>query len=345
MIERNDYLKMLIERKRNGMVKVITGLRRCGKSYLLFEIYRKYLLSSGVKEDEIVALALDDDENAMCRNPLRLGEYLREMVSDVISSSVGSLTNPSKIADTFKSVKKQNITDDTVAKYLDYFTDAFLIAKAKRYDIKGRKYIGSPLKYYYTDVGLRNVRLNFRQTEENHIMENIIYNELVRRGLSVDSQSNLNVKSKIETLLSKRPEQRGCFMEYLSISLSGEQLERIFSGKKTLIFSRMLPVYFAPFLLLLYTSVEGADLKEASPVGLCLCEKVVRFPYEDLSYPDARYDGDPTVVDCGYGYYISYAEEVKSCLSYEEICKLGAGETLYALYIKESVRFHHEQAS
>ena len=134
-------------------------------------------------------------------------------------------------------------------------------------------------------------------------------------------------------------------MEYLSISLSGEQLERIFSGKKTLIFSRMLPVYFAPFLLLLYTSVEGADLKEASPVGLCLCEKVVRFPYEDLSYPDARYDGDPTVVDCGYGYYISYAEEVKSCLSYEEICKLGAGETLYALYIKESVRFHHEQAS
>lgn len=334
MIERNDYLKMLIERKGNGMVKVITGLRRCGKSYLLFEIYRQYLLSTGVKENEIVALALDDDENAMYRNPLRLGEYLREQVSDqskmyyvfldeiqkvasvknpylddteekigfvdvvlglmkkpnvdvyitgsnskmlssdivtefrgrgdevrvsplsyrefytayegdkrqawqeyfvyggmpflmrlkthqakskyladlfeniylsdilerhkllsrevlddvldVISSSVGSLTNPNKIADTFKSVKKLNITDDTIAKYLDYFTDAFLIAKAKRYDIKGRKYIGSPLKYYYTDVGLRNVRLNFRQTEENHIMENIIYNELVRRGFSVD---------------------------------------------------------------------------------------------------------------------------------------------------------------
>ena len=107
-------------------------------------------------------------------------------VLDVISSSVGSLTNPSKIADTFKSVKKQNITDDTIAKYLNYLTDAFLIAKAKRYDIKGRKYIGSPLKYYYTDIGLRNVRLNFRQTEENHIMENIIYNELVRRGFNVD---------------------------------------------------------------------------------------------------------------------------------------------------------------
>ena len=82
MIERNDYLKMLIERKGNGMVKVITGLRRCGKSYLLFEIYRQYLLSTGVKEDEIVALALDDDENAMYRNPLRLGEYLRGQVSD-----------------------------------------------------------------------------------------------------------------------------------------------------------------------------------------------------------------------------------------------------------------------
>ena len=334
MIERNDYLKMLIERKGNGMVKVITGLRRCGKSYLLFEIYRQYLLSTGVSEDEIVAFALDDDENAMYRNPLRLGEYLRGQVSDqskmyyvfldeiqkvvsvknpylddteekigfvdvvlglmkkpnvdvyitgsnskmlssdivtefrgrgdeirvsplsykefyaayegdkrqawqeyfvyggmpflmrlkthqakskyladlfeniylsdilerhkllsrevlddvldVISSSIGSLTNPSKIADTFKSVKKQNITDDTIGKYLNYLTDAFLIAKAKRYDIKGRKYIGSPLKYYYTDIGLRNVRLNFRQTEENHIMENIIYNELVRRGFSVD---------------------------------------------------------------------------------------------------------------------------------------------------------------
>ena len=107
-------------------------------------------------------------------------------ILDIVSSAVGSLTNPSKIADTFKSVKKLNITDDTVAKYLGYFADAFLISKARRYDIKGRKYIGSPFKYYYTDIGLRNVRLNFRQTEENHIMENIIYNELIYRGYSVD---------------------------------------------------------------------------------------------------------------------------------------------------------------
>lgn len=334
MIDRTDYLNMLIERRENGMVKVITGLRRCGKSFLLFEIYRQYLLSNGIKEDEIIALALDDDENAMYRNPLRLGEYIRSRIVDprktyyifideiqkvasiknpylddpeekigfvdvvlglmkkpnvdvyvtgsnskmlssdimtefrgrgdevrisplsfqefyaayegdkhqawheyfvyggmpflmrlkthqakskyltdlfetiyladirerhrladkqvlddlldVVSSASGSLTNPSKIADTFKSNKKSNVTDDTIAKYLDYFADAFLITKAKRYDIKGRKYIGSPFKYYYTDIGLRNARLNFRQTEENHIMENIIYNELVTRGYNVD---------------------------------------------------------------------------------------------------------------------------------------------------------------
>lgn len=334
MIDRTDYLNMLIERRENGMVKVITGLRRCGKSFLLFEIYRQYLLSNGIKEDEIIALALDDDENAMYRNPLRLGEYIRSRIVDprktyyifideiqkvasiknpylddpeekigfvdvvlglmkkpnvdvyvtgsnskmlssdimtefrgrgdevrisplsfqefyaayegdkhqawheyfvyggmpflmrlkthqakskyltdlfetiyladirerhrladkqvlddlldVVSSAIGSLTNPSKIADTLKSNKRSNVTDDTIAKYLDYFADAFLITKAKRYDIKGRKYIGSPFKYYYTDIGLRNARLNFRQTEENHIMENIIYNELVTRGYNVD---------------------------------------------------------------------------------------------------------------------------------------------------------------
>lgn len=333
MIERNTYLNQLIERKRNGMVKVITGIRRCGKSVLLFNIYHQYLNSIGVDDSHIIELALDDDENIALRNPINLGEYIRgkmtdsetyyifldeiqkvstiknpyvdapdqkvsfvdvvlglmkkpnadvyvtgsnsKMLSsdiltefrgrgdevrvyplsfreyygtyqgdkrqawrdyyvyggmpyilrlnthqakskylsdlfeniyisdilerhkisdravlddilDIISSSVGSLTNPSKIADTFKSVKKVNITDDTVAKYLDYFSDAFMISKARRYDIKGRKYIGSPFKYYYADIGLRNARLNFRQTEENHIMENIIYNELMLRGYSVD---------------------------------------------------------------------------------------------------------------------------------------------------------------
>lgn len=333
MIERKRYLEQLINKKENGLIKVITGIRRCGKSYLLFEIYHQYLNSIGIDNEHIIELALDDDENIRYRNPLELGEYIRsklvdqdkiyyifldeiqkvktiknpyldendtvgfvdvllglmkkknadvyvtgsnsKMLSsdiltefrgrgdeihvyplsfsefysafngdkhdawqnyftyggmpfittlsdrheksqylqnlfeniylkdilerhkiqnhdvldsllDVISSSIGSLTNPTKIANTFKSMQKNNVSDDTIAQYLDWFTDSFLIEKAKRYDIKGRKYIGSPLKYYYTDIGLRNARFNFRQTEENHIMENIIYNELILRGFSVD---------------------------------------------------------------------------------------------------------------------------------------------------------------
>ncbi len=334
MIDRDRYLEKLISKKDNGMVKVITGVRRSGKSYLLFTIYHQYLNSIGIKDEQIIEVALDDDINAMYRNPLKLGEYVRSLVTDkdkqyyvfldeiqkvasiknpylddegetigfvdvvlglmkienvdvyvtgsnskmlssdvltefrgrgdevrvyplsfkefydaysgdkheawkeyytyggmpfvmslkgheekakyltdlfntiylrdilernrinnkailddlldVISSSVGSLTNPNKIANTFASVKNLKISDDAIAKYLDYFTDAFLISKAERYNIKGRKYIGSPYKYYYTDIGLRNARLNFRQMEENHIMENIIYNELLNRGFSVD---------------------------------------------------------------------------------------------------------------------------------------------------------------
>lgn len=333
MIARNKYLNQLISKKENGMIKIITGIRRCGKSYLLFNIYHNYLNSVGVDDKHIVELSLDDDENAEYRNPLRLGEHIRSLLTDtdktyyvfldeiqkvktiknpylddeneqigfvdvllglmkrknvdvyvtgsnskmlssdiltefrgrgdeirvhplsfaefynayngdkhnawreyftyggmpfalsltnhrdkaqylsglfgniylsdilerhkigdknaldelldVISSSVGSLTNPQRIANTFLS-KQQNISADSVARYLDYLIDAFLICKAQRYDIKGRKYIGSPQKYYFSDVGLRNARLNFRQTEENHIMENIIYNELVLRGFTVD---------------------------------------------------------------------------------------------------------------------------------------------------------------
>ena len=105
---------------------------------------------------------------------------------DVVSSSVGSLSNPKRIADTFKTVKHIDIDEATISRYVDYIMDSFLLDKAKRFDVKGRKYIGSPMKYYYTDIGLRNARLNFRQTEENHIMENIIYNELLVRGFSVD---------------------------------------------------------------------------------------------------------------------------------------------------------------
>lgn len=134
-------------------------------------------------------------------------KYILDDILDVISSSVGSLTNPNKIANTFKSLKNIRLSDDAVSKYLEYFQDAFLISKAQRYNIKGRKYIGSSRKYYYTDIGLRNARLNFRQTEENHIMENIIYNELTIRGFSVDvgvveynytDESGKNKKTNLE---------------------------------------------------------------------------------------------------------------------------------------------------
>ncbi|MGN0527023.1 MAG: ATP-binding protein [Acutalibacteraceae bacterium] len=335
MIERKKYLDKLISKKQNGLVKVITGIRRCGKSYLLFKIYKDYLNSIGVEEECIICLALDDDENIKYRNPIELGKYIRSLTTDenknyfvfldeiqkvvtiqnpyiegvedkigfvdvvlglmkhenidlyvtgsnskmlssdiltefrgrgdeirvnplsfaefysayegdkndawqeyctygglplvlskksheekakylqtlfdaiylsdimernkitnekallddilnTVSSSVGSLTNANKIANTFKSERQVNVSNYTVAKYLDYFVDAFLLYKAERYDVKGRKYIGSPLKYYFSDVGLRNARLNFRQQEENHIMENIIYNELCNREFSVD---------------------------------------------------------------------------------------------------------------------------------------------------------------
>lgn len=334
MIERKQYLDQLIAKKENGLIKVVTGIRRCGKSYLLFQLYADYLKSIGVDEDHMIMLALDDDENIKYRNPLLLGEYIRSLLVDqdhtyyifldeiqkvktvknpylddesetvsfvdvllglmkkknadvyvtgsnskmlssdiltefrgrgdeirvhplsfsefytayhgdkrgawreyftyggmpyvctltdhrakaqylsglfdniyisdilerhaihdrsvlddlldVVSSAVGSLTNPVKIADTFASAKGVKISTETVSRYMNFLIDAFLLAKAQRYDVKGRKYIGSPQKYYFADIGLRNARLNFRQTEENHIMENIIYNELIVRGYTVD---------------------------------------------------------------------------------------------------------------------------------------------------------------
>ncbi len=335
MIERKKYLDKLISKKENGLVKVITGIRRCGKSYLLFNIYKTYLKSIGIEDENIIALALDDDENIRYRNPLELGAYIRSRIADdskiyyvfldeiqkvvtiqnpyiegvedkisfvdvvlglmkrdnvdiyvtgsnskmlssdvltefrgrgdevrvnplsfeefyhaypsdkrdawqeyytygglpliltkksheekanylqalfdtiyisdimernkiayekstlddilnIISSSVGSLTNTTKIANTFKSERQITISANTVGKYLSFFIDAFMVYKAERYDVKGRKYIGSSLKYYFSDIGLRNARLNFRQQEENHIMENIIYNELCNRQFSVD---------------------------------------------------------------------------------------------------------------------------------------------------------------
>ena len=318
-IKRDIYLDRLIRRMNNGLIKIVTGVRRCGKSYLLFNLFHNYLLEKGIREDHIIEIALDDRSNKQLRDPdnmlsfvkgqivdkdtyyvildevqllaefedvlnsfmhirnadvyvtgsnskflssdlatefrgrgdeiriyplsfreycsvypgsadeawddyftyggmplilsretaedkaeylmslfqkvylsdiidrhkVRNREELDELV-DILASAVGSLTNPLKLANTFKTVKKKAISDKTLKKYMDYLMDAFLVSKAVRYDIRGRKYIGSPSKFYFEDVGLRNARLNFRQTEENHIMENIIYNELRIRGYRVD---------------------------------------------------------------------------------------------------------------------------------------------------------------
>ncbi len=318
-IKRDIYLNKLIDRKENDMIKVITGIRRCGKSYLMDPIYKNYLLSTGVKEDHIIKLELDSVENEEYLDRHKLYKYIMNQIKDdkmyyilldeiqkvdgfesvlnsflrkknldvyvtgsnskflssdiitefrgrgdevrvypltfreyltassknvdetlkeyityggmpyilsrktdaekskylnnlfnntyindivernniqkdevleslinVLASSVGSLTNPLKLENTFKSKGFKNVSSKTINTYIDYLIDAFMINKALRYDIKGKKYINTPSKYYFTDIGLRNVRLNFRQQEDNHLMENIIYNELLVRGFNVD---------------------------------------------------------------------------------------------------------------------------------------------------------------
>lgn len=330
IIKRESYLNRLIDKRENGLIKVITGIRRCGKSYLLFNLFYDYLVQSGVKEEQIITIALDDDTKLKYRDPDELSKYIRskivngdmyyilidevqyaiskaelknpdsiklynvlngllrlrnvdiyvtgsnskmltkdvltafrgrgdevriyplsfkeyyafvggdksdayeeyalyggmplvlskktdiekmnylqglftevyfkdiveryeielpdvlEELMDDLCSSIGSLTNASKIANTLKSVKSIKVSGTTVSNYLNYLIESFLFSNSKRYDIKGKKYFEYPSKYYCTDIGLRNARLNFRQQEETHIMENIIYNELLCRGYSVD---------------------------------------------------------------------------------------------------------------------------------------------------------------
>ncbi|MDE7282253.1 MAG: ATP-binding protein [Lachnospiraceae bacterium] len=319
-IERNTYLQQLVLRKDNGMVKVITGIRRCGKSYLLFNIFRKYLVENGIREDHIIEIALDGIENEELRNPKTCYQYIKSAVKDqenyyllldeiqfmprfeevlnsllrmdhvdiyvtgsnsrflssdiitefrgrgdevrvyplsfaefysvydgeyedawndymiygglpqvagfkterqkaeylkkiftnvylkdvverngiqsmdgistlvdILASAIGAPTNPTKISNTFSSERQTSYTNKTISRHIDYLEEAFLISKSNRYDIKGRKYIGANLKYYFTDLGLRNARLNFRQQEESHIMENVVYNELLIRGYNVDT--------------------------------------------------------------------------------------------------------------------------------------------------------------
>lgn len=319
-IERNYYLNKLIAKKENKLIKIITGIRRCGKSYLLEHIFKNYLINSGVKEDHIIKLALDSIENAEYLEGIKLYEHIMEKVKDndtyyvildeiqnvknfesvlnsflrkpnidvyvtgsnskflssdiitefrgrgdevkvyplsfaefmsvyedgnetkaldeyisfgglplvaslktveekmeylnfqknnvyindviernnirndeelktlieIISSNIGSLTNPTKLYNTFVSKGNKNITDKTIALYLKNLEEAFLIEKSKRFDIKGKKYIETPSKYYFTDMGIRNSLINYRQIEKTHIMENIIYTELRRRGFNVD---------------------------------------------------------------------------------------------------------------------------------------------------------------
>lgn len=318
-ISRDKYLNLLIHSCGNGLIKVITGMRRCGKSYLLFTIFKNYLLKQGVNEDHIIEVNLENRLNKSLRDPDALlqyidsrlssagqyyvmldevqmvcefedvlnsflsisnvdvfvtgsnakflskdvitefrgrgdeinirpltfrevadfrGEYSSDLVREymlygglpqvvlesdvnkkvnyleqqmehtylrdikerydvrqdsdlselvnIMASCVGCLTNPPKIADTFKSVKQSNISVDTIRLYLEYMEDAFVLERAIRYDIKGRKYIDSPFKYYFEDIGLRNARLGFRQIEQTHLMENMIYNELRAMGMKVD---------------------------------------------------------------------------------------------------------------------------------------------------------------
>ena len=318
-IRRDIYLNKLISKKHNGLIKVVTGMRRCGKSYLLFNLFKEYLVNEGVNENHIIEIAFDSFENRKYRDPEVLFPYLMEKITDnemyyvlldevqmlddfesvlkslgrkknvdvyvtgsnakflskdiitefrgrgdevhmypltysefmsvydgdkqegwrdyvlfggiplvlgfetadqksdflkslfeetyisditgrnnirnkaeleellnILSSAIGSLTNPSKLSATFKSVKNKTISKETIIKYIDYLKDSFLIDSAIRYDIKGKKYINTPSKYYFTDLGLRNARLNFRQVEETHAMENIIFNELKVRGYNVD---------------------------------------------------------------------------------------------------------------------------------------------------------------
>ena len=360
MIERKKYLEALIRRQWNHRIKVITGIRRCGKSTLLFELFREYLLSFGVSENNIISLALDDDLNEKYRDPHCLSAYVRELASDPaqkyyvlideiqfaiskeelrqkdqpvrlysvlngflrlknidvyvtgsnskmlskdistefrgrgdevkvyplsfrefyeacgqdkmdayneysmyggmpylftldrdedkyqylsnlfeeiyfkdieerysialpgvlreltsdLCSSIGSLTNANKISRTLQSVKHMKVDSETISLYLNYLTESFLFSEAVRYDIKGKKYFDYPSKYYCTDIGLRNVRLGLRQQEETHIMENLIYNELIVRGCHVD----VGVIPIVEKNQEGKREQKNCEIDFIAAS-------------------------------------------------------------------------------------------------------------------------------
>ena len=354
IIKRDYYLKQIIDKNENGLIKVITGIRRCGKSFLLFNLFYDYLVNNGISKDNIITIALDDDLYIKYRNPDELSKYIREKIvnddmyyvlidevqydiskeelrnsediklynvlnglmrlrnvdiyvtvsnskmltkdvltafrgrsdeikmypltfkeyynfvggdkaevyeeyalyggmplvlnkktdvekvnylknlfsevyfkdiierysielpevlnelTDDLCSSIGSLTNANKIANTLNSIKNTKVSSKTIASYLDYLMESFLFNNAKRYDVKGKKYFEYPSKYYCTDIGLRNARLNFRQQEETHIMENIIYNELISRGYLV----NVGVVEIVEETGEKRVKKQ-CEIDFV----------------------------------------------------------------------------------------------------------------------------------
>lgn len=388
-IKRDRYLNLLISKKHNGLIKVITGMRRCGKSYLLFTLFKDYLLSEGIEKSHIIEIAFDAYENKQYRDPDVLYPYLKEQLKDdgmyyvlldevqllgefeailnsltrmknvdvyvtgsnarflskdvitefrgrgdevhmyplsfaefmsvypgtkqdgwneymlygglplvlsfttpdqkiaflkslfeetyisdivgrhnirnkaeleellnILSSAIGSLTNPEKLAATFRSVKNKKISSNTIKKYIEYLCDSFLIDSVVRYDVKGKKYIDTPVKYYFTDMGLRNARLNFRQLEETHSMENIIFNELKIRGFNVDvgvimhydtNEKGNSIRKHLEIDFvcnkgSKRyyiqsayaiPDQAKMEQEQRSLMLTGDFFKRIIITKDT----------------------------------------------------------------------------------------------------------------
>ena len=390
-LERKEYLQKLIEKKDNGRVKIVTGIRRCGKSYLLFELYTRYLQEQGIADDQIIGIALDELPNAKYRNPVELDRHIRDQIKDkkkkyyilideiqfvseiqnpyvddpqakinftdvvlgimkiknadvyvtgsnskmlssdiltqfrdrgdeirvyplsfaefyefyggdkhdawvdyctyggmpvtltlptheqksrylkdlftrtylkdvverhsiqndtgvledllnIVASGIGSLTNPLKLSNTFDSEKHLKISPATIEKYLGYFSEAFLISKAARYDVKGKKYMKTPAKYYFTDVGLRNARLGFRQQEETHIMENVLYCDLLRRGFDVDvgvveynykKEDGKSARSQLEIdFVVNRGSQRYYIQSALSVSDPDKREQEINSLKR-----------------------------------------------------------------------------------------------------------------
>lgn len=367
-IKRDRYLEKLINRRENGLIKIVTGIRRCGKSYLLDPIYKNYLIENGVKEDHIIKIDLDERKNNKYLNPDVLDEYIRSMIVDkdiyyiildeiqkvedfesvlngflhienldvyvtgsnskflssdiktefrgrgdevrvlpltfsefvtayeggteeaweeykiygglprilsqrteeqksqylkdlfertylsdiierhniqridvldtlvnILASSIGSLTNPKKLSDTFISNSMKDVSINTLTSYINYLEDSFLIKKVERYDVKGKKYISTPSKYYFADIGLRNARLNFRQQEEDHIMENIIYNELLYRGYNVDvgiveiREKNIRKQTEVDFICNQADKRY-----YIQVALSLPTREKTLQEERPL---------------------------------------------------------------------------------------------------------------